>query len=336
MANFGRRERRRQATFRAESSAISAVGRSPSDDKARRNGHLLALGSEHENLYPPLRGQAGAFRFLADRGINWWSSSRSGDRPGGTHPTRNLASSQIACINFLLPLASVPQALAAVLATIDHDDIAVTEITDPRSGTSSPVEFEWIGLDHSLEGPSHATRGANTTSVDAFIIAETGTGRCAYLIEWKYVEEYRRKYLGDGNAGDTRRRRYSARYAASPSFKDGIPLDWWLYDPFYQIMRLRLLADRMVERSELGVSDAKVVVVVPSDNRPYRERITSPDLAAAFPSARTVAQVVRAAMVRPEEAFVCVSPDALADTVRERCGPLVADWSEYHRDRYGW
>ena len=134
-----------------------------------------------------------AFRFLADRGIKWWSSSRSGDRPGGTHPTRNLASSQVACINFLLPLAPVPEALAAIVAAIDHDDIAVTEITDPRSGTSSPVEFEWIGLDHSLEGPSHTTRGANTTSVDAFIIAETRTGRCAYLIEWKYVEEYRRK-----------------------------------------------------------------------------------------------------------------------------------------------
>ena len=47
----------------------------------------------------------------------------------------------------------------------------------------------------------------------------------------------------------------------------------------------------------------QVVVVVPSDNRSYRERITSPDLAAAVPSARTVAQVVRVAMVRPGRGF---------------------------------
>ena len=40
-------------------------------------------------------------------------------------------------------------------------------------------------------------------------------------------------------------------------------MDEFLYEPFYQAMRLRLLADRMVRERQLGVSDAKVVVVVP-------------------------------------------------------------------------
>ena len=47
-------------------------------------------------------------------------------------------------------------------------------------------------------------------------------------------------------------------------------LDEFLYEPFYQIMRQRLLADRMVHQRELDVVEAKVVVVVPEQNQSYR------------------------------------------------------------------
>ena len=336
MPAFGTRERRRQARFRNESPTVSAMGRSPTDDKGRRNGHLLALGYEEENLYPPLRGKRGASQFLSNRRIKWWSSSRSGDRSGGAGPTRNLASSQLACINFMLPLASSPMSLAAALSVIDDDIVGIVGIEDPATGTSSLVEIEWIGLDHALEGPGQKTRGANTTSIDAFVVAETTSGRRAYLIEWKYVEEYRGRYLGDGTKGATRLERYSAAYAAS-SFRSGrAPVTAWLYEPFYQIMRQRLLADRMVRNGELNVREAKVVVVVPDGNRAYRERITSPVLAAEFKDARTVEEVVLAAIVQPGPAFACVSPTTMADAVRRQCGDELVEWSEYLKDRYGW
>ncbi len=242
MPDFGTRERRRQARFRNESPTVSAAGRSPTDDKGRRHGHLLALGCEEENLYPPLRGERGASRFLRDRRIKWWSSSRSGDRSGGVRPTRNLASSQLACINFLLPLANEPTALAAALSAIDDDIVGIASIEDPDAGTKSLVEIEWIGLNHALEGPGQKTRGANTTSIDALVVAETASGRRAYLIEWKYVEEYRRQYLGDGSKGATRLERYSEAYAASPFLPVSTPVTAWFYEPFYQIMRQRLLS----------------------------------------------------------------------------------------------
>ena len=82
--------------------------------------------------------------------------------------------------------------------------------------------------------------------------------------------------------------------------------------------------------------DAKVVIVVPECNLAYRERITSPALAAEFTSARTVEEVIQAAIARPDAAFACVSPSLLAEAVRRRCGNEVAEWSEYLRDRYGW
>ena len=336
MPDFGTRERRRQAMFRDESPTVSAAGRSPNDDKGGRHGHLLALGHEEENLCPALRGEAGASRFLRDRGIKWWSSSRSGDQTGGMRPTRNLASSQAACINFMLPLASKPAALAAALSAIDDDVVGIAGIDDPVTGTSSPVEFEWIGLDHALEGPGQKTRGANTTSIDAFVVAETASGRRAYPIEWKYVEEYREHYLGDGSRGATRLKRYCCAYRASPFFRDSTPVTAWFYEPFYQFMRQRLLADRMVKKGELGVRDAKVVVVVPECNYAYRERITSPALAKEFPHARTVAEAIQSAITRPDAGFACVSPGMLAEPVRRRCGTRVAEWSEYLRDRYGW
>ena len=113
-------------------------------------------------------------------------------------------------------------------------------------------------------------------------------------------------------------------------------MDAWFYEPFYQIMRQRLLTDRMVVSEEPGVSDAKVVVVVPQGNDAHRGWITSPEPAAAFPEAQAVADVVRQGLVCPEKALACVSPDRLADTVRLRCGDRLAHWSAYPRSRHGW
>ena len=192
VSKFGVLERERQARFREGLST-------PSDAVERRHDYLLALGCEEENLFPTLRGDNGACRYFAERNIKWWQAGVSGDASDGKRPTRNMASSQIACVNFLLPLVDIPGALTAVLQAIDEDVTGVVEIV--HEGTSSPVELEWIGLDHALEGPSVKTRGANSTSVDAFMVAETPTGRRAYLMEWKYVEEYRTEDKGIGSLG---------------------------------------------------------------------------------------------------------------------------------------
>ena len=96
-----------------------------------------------------------------------------------------------------------------------------------------------------------------------------------------------------------------------------MPLDAWLYEPFYQIVRQRLLADRMVARREHGVEEVKVVVVVPEDNAAYRRQVTSPALAAAFPDADTVAGVARA--TRTETSRWSASTPSPT-----RCGPRAA------------
>lgn len=330
-ATFVEAERKRQEEFRI-SNGLSV----PTDSRGRAFGHLLALGQEQENLYTSLRGENGACRFFKDfkeRKIKWWQDSKNGDNSKGERPTRNMASSQIACVNFVLPLISIPGALTAMLRAVDNDVTGVVEIVHTNMRTS--VEIEWIGLVHALEGADVNTRGAYSTSVDAFIVAETTNVRRAYLLEWKYVEAYHGKDLGDGKRGYTRRCRYAERYEKLRSFSGIVPLDAWLFDPFYQIMRLRLLADRMIDESELGVHEAKVVVVVPEANRAYRDKVTSPWLADAFPD-RNVSEVVRKTLLCPERDYAVVSQSTLANAVRAQCSDAVASWSAYHRDRYGW
>ena len=324
--SFGQRERKRQAAFRKGLTT-------PTDAVGLKHDYLLALGCEEENLFPTLRGENGAIRYFAERNVKWWQARVSGDASDGKRPTRNMASSQIACVNFLLPLVDIPGALTAVLKAIDDDVTGVVDIE--HEGTPSPVELEWIGLDHALEGEGVKTRGANSTSVDAFMVAETRHGRHAYLMEWKYVEEYRTEDKGQGPQGETRRKRYAHLYEKSPSFNRKVPFDAWLFEPFYQILRLRLLADRMVRNRELGVTDAKVVVVVPEGNLAYRERVTSPPLAMAFPD-RKVSGIVEETLVHPNHEYASVSQSNLADSVRSRCGDETSIWSAYHRDRYGW
>ena len=334
MRDFGKAARKQQADFRDKSTTISDQGRSPSDDKGQGHGHLLTTGWEDENLYPSLRGEAGARRFFEERGIRWHRTERSGDTVGEDGPTRNMASSQVACVNFLLPLAGIPGALAAVIGAIDDD---VKDIVDIRHGDrTSPVEFEWIGLGGSLEGGT--TRGANNTSVDAFVIADTDAGRRAYLMEWKYVEDYKSgEDKGEGPEGETRKGRYSDLYSAeSSAFSGEVPMGELLYEPFYQLMRLRLLADRMVANLELDITDAKVVVVVPEGNSDYRERITSPPLAERFPQHKTVSDVMRATLKDSDATFASVCPSVLLDAVERKCdSDATRDWVAYQRERYG-
>ncbi len=237
----------------------------------------------------------------------------------------------MACVNFLLPLAGMDGALAAVLHAVDDDVKDIVPIE--HKGNTSLVEFEWIGEERPLERVRRWKRGERVTSVDALMVAHTDIGRRVYFLEWKYTESY----SPSNYKGNTRHYpAYSALYASeSSSFNGTAPMDELLYEPFYQLMRQRLLADRMVNDGELGVSDAKVIAVVPEGNIAYRERITSTPLAQRFPNLNTVSDVFRATLKRPDESYAIVCPSTLVAAVERECGDAAEDWVAYQRKRYG-
>lgn len=262
MPTFGNLARTRQQSFRTTSSTISEAGRNPTDPLGKRYGYLLTLGHEDQNLYPPLRTMDRARHFFSDRQIHWWKSSRAGDDTHVAGPTRNMASSQVACVNFLLPLATEPELLVSLLRTVDPDltGIIPLEYTPPNSSTpvTSLVEFEWIGLQSSLEQSGY-TRGANATSADALVVASTSNaGRRAYLIEWKYVEEYKSAIdKGAATSGKTRLDRYRPLYASPRSpFSGVVPLEELLYEPF-------LSADSLTAPSSEDGRSARVPASAP-------------------------------------------------------------------------
>lgn len=332
MSTFKVAETERQARFRTESSSISLVARNPEDPSGRKHGHLLALGHEAENLIPAARGPGGAEDFFFIRDIKWWKADRAGDTPNQT-PTRNLASSQVLCVNFLYPLIQHPAALTSMLQAID-DDVETVEPIVYRGlkASPSPVEFEWVGERRPLEENKQTTRGAHVTSVDALLTARLKSGGFrAYLMEWKYTENYSSKREEDKDA--TRKKRYHARYTSPTSpFKNGVPFSDWLYDPFYQIMRLLLLGRRMAEENELGVTEAVVVVVCPDGNVEYRDRVTSRGLK---PFGSKVEDVIKGVLKNPKD-FRMTAPADLLRAVQGQHGGKLGGWATYLHERYGW
>ena len=122
-------------------------------------------------------------------------------------------------------IAQIPGGLLAFLRCIDDDVQDVVSIID-QGGRPSQVEFEWVGWDEPLEG-GRITRGANQTSIDALVVANIPTGHRAYLLEWKYCEEYLHpKNKGLGRSGDTRRSCYQHLFRQpESSFNQKISLD---------------------------------------------------------------------------------------------------------------
>jgi len=299
---FGIEARRAQGVFRDTSPTITPAARNPSDPKGIRNKHLLALGAEIENLFPGIRRTDQVIDFFADRGIKWWKSARSGDDCERSGPTRNMASSQIFCINFWYPIKEDINVLTAIAKSIDPNIESVAEIHSNNVRGSqkllSFVEFEWVGSSTTLEKKTYS-RGANATSLDALIVGLSKEKRIGFFFEWKMVEEYGENYLGKAKSGITRRNTYKPYIQSANSiFSKAIPIDDVLYEPFYQIFRMGLLGQKMVfEDKELD--RVYVIPVYPRANLAYSERITSPKLEQRFKNLKTISEIASNFFLEP-------------------------------------
>ncbi|MBP6832453.1 MAG: hypothetical protein KA978_16830 [Deltaproteobacteria bacterium] len=135
-------------------------------------------------------------------------------------------------------------------------------------------------------------------------------------------------------------RRYQHLYDSPTSaFNETAPFVDWLWEPFYQLMRLRLLADRMVATGVTEgqrVDEARVVVVCPKANEGYRLAVQKTPLAARRPPGATVEDIVRTALKDPTSLTVVAQDDLVAQL---RGGPVasgLSSWLAYHSLRYGW
>ena len=96
----------------------------------------------------------------------------------------------------------------------------------------------------------------------------------------------------------------------------------------------------MVREGEFGVDEARVVIVVPERNWPYRSvaaagRSTSPRWPRVFPRLQTVESVMRAALRDPVSQFDMIAPADMLEVAHADLPVETAAWTNYWRERYG-
>jgi len=271
------------------------------------------------NLNPGIRDAAE--RFFDDNVIAWHQHAAHG------------LSSQVACLNFLMPLATRPDLLARLVqSAIGGERPEMLPVENGPDGEPWFVGFEWIGREDYLnEWPrsGHPRRGANVTSADA-ILRFRQAGRIeTLLVEWKYTESYGTPPEQKREAERLRRYQKIIFSPFGPLRSDaGLKPADLFWDPFYQLMRQQILAARMQAAKEDGAERVRVLHVAPSGNWRLR-RVTSPALRVLGDDAFAVF----GSLLADPESFASHSTEALFE-------PLLADappndqWARYLRERY--
>ena len=142
-----------------------------------------------------------------------------------------------------------------------------------------PIVFEWVGPGKSLINEKGGSRGQNMTSIDAFFLAKIEGKITQIIIEWKFTEQYNSESYAHkfgGKKGIERLRRYSIVLAKMR--KNEFPFDFkeegkkgltdFSYEPFYQLLRMTLLA-KMTKFKKFGdllIEDYKIVHLSHSEN----------------------------------------------------------------------
>lgn len=240
--------------------------------------HILLEEDVQKNFYRPIRDDV--VKYFHDNGIKWWGAAKD----DGSRPSGHILSSQIACLNHLFCIRKDKEAVLALINGITGMPAHFKEILPIPSEAEAGcyIAFEMVSSRDYLneDGP---TRGANCTSVDAFIYAaDENEERWLIPIEWKYTESYQREdksaedYKGRGQKGkhgkgEKRLSRYSDLINSSEQL---IPLpDYhgsiYFQEPFYQLMRQTLWAEQICRSKDESVIPAQHFVhvhVCPKDN----------------------------------------------------------------------
>lgn len=277
--------------------------------------HCLPQAHARSNLLPDSLGAIELFKTLE---IPWHCGI--GDGPGN-----NLLSSQVQCVNALMPMVEDPDRIKRCFG--DVIDIAeVLQIEPDRYLT-----FEYIGPhDYFNEGAGKPrVRGSRCTSLDAAFLYRTSSNVTELaLVEWKYTESYTRVREPMPAYDRTRARRYSDDFHSpdGPLRSELLDLEWMLDEPFYQLMRQQLLAWRLEREHAHAAEAVRVLHVLPPDNGAYQDSLVRPEHRAL---GGTVDEVW-ARLLRTHDRFQHVDPCVFLDelvTSRdyvERYSPAIA------------
>lgn len=233
----------------------------------RTYNYVLKNGDN--NIFQPILEKAKLY--FSENNISWWA----GDTPSG-----HILSSQIACINHLMPLIHDKDAVLAILNAVSDEFTDVLSI--PCDKQPAFIAFEVVSKKQHLNEKT-LNRGSNCTSVDAFIYAKHKSGsKWLIPIEWKYTEHYatldkstedRPNEPKDTNGkGIERQNRYNQLIENSAQLKSLECYQGSIYyqEPFYQLMRQTLWAEEVIKHQnleDLKAVDFLHIHVIPKQNK---------------------------------------------------------------------
>jgi hypothetical protein len=253
----------------------------------------FVLSEPELNLWEGIRHDAKAYFLKND--ITWWS--------GNDEPTGHLLSSQVACINHLYPIRQRKDCTDSILQNISN---LIGESLFVDSGF---IEFEKTGK-KPLGNEKSVQRGANSTSIDSFMLARKHNGdKIIILIEWKYTESYSPNSLLISASGKNRFEVYQELLERSDCPIKTQNSEDLFYEPYYQLMRQTLLGWTMVENNEYEAVDWLHLHVIPSDNKELKERITSKNL-----KGKTLEESWKLQLKNPEK-YIVISPEKFLEPI---------------------
>ena len=201
----------------------------------------------------------------------------------------HVRSSAASCIYVLGNLGKTEN-INDLIIFLNHFGLNVEEIIPFPSGEyiggkhykdKGNVVFEWVGPLKSPINERGGNRGIYRTSIDAYILAKIDRKITQLLIEWKFTETYPSEtftHRFGGLKGNERLRRYSNVLAKLRKKKD-FPFDMHDedtfglsdlgYEPFYQLLRMTLLAKAttpMQLTSNISIQDYRVIHLSHSQN----------------------------------------------------------------------
>jgi len=330
---FEQRETRRQAQFKR-----AHWPKLPDGHWAGRRGytypHILPDDQSHLNLYAGTRG--GVLSYLEDKKI------------AAHREFANLRSSQVCCLNFLFPLRTDTRAAVAALRSLLPGAVRVDEIEFEYTGPDDDGATAWLGES------SAGKRGQNRTSVDAAVWWTDTEGHSRLtLIEWKYTETRFGTCGGLASEGNKRKDRCRQRAdGTDPAWEcylaggdsDRTKREYWkrlgvaglnlapyennlcpFAGPFYQLMRLHLLAAYCAQQGEAAKVDVAAVHFAGNSflEVPPRE---------LRHLGATVTEAWKRLLTRPDDFRVCHA-ESLADGIRT--SGAFPDLADYLGERYG-
>lgn len=290
----------------------------------RGNSYPFILTNPINNLFEGFRDNA--LSYVKENCIKWHSQ------------WGNMKSSQVACFNHLFGIRNCQELILEMLNTAQNLTTFQRVLPIPYEADETYIAFEVVSKGGDWLGEGSSTRGANCTSIDAFILAEDFEAkRWLIPIEWKYTEPYARKdksIEGKGQEGfegsykgKTRLNLYSHLIEQSKLLHSVQEYEGSIYyqEPFYKLMRQTLWAEQIMNKSiceeELSAQRMMHFYIVPEENifilpSQYRKESIS---------AHWQKQL------KHPELFICISPKRFMHSILSK---LNGNLGEYLQRRY--